>query len=120
MIRWLLLVALFQSLAASADPAQCSRPPPVQPSGHGSALTFQRFPEPALVPWPASIVAENRYLKLSNKTRIVLLPTSSGKDSTASSWTVLWPLGQLLAHEISAVTGGELKLEVENITSSGS
>ena len=115
----LLLVALLLiSLGAATDPAKCSKPPPVQ--HFGSAFTFQRFPEPALVPWPASIVAENDYLKLSNKTTIGLLPTTSSEDSAVFSWLVLWPLGQLLAQEIRILTGGELKLQVKNTTSSGS
>lgn len=102
----MLLAGLLSGFVVSGDttapPVTCSHPH--VPDGNGkmnSSLVFQAFPQPALVPWPTQIAADNKYLPING------LSIEAGSSD-------LWPLAQLLSEQIHAITN--MSLPVRNAT----
>eukprot|EP00041_Stephanoeca_diplocostata_P025954 m.692170 g.692170 ORF g.692170 m.692170 type:complete len:696 (+) comp22859_c0_seq13:228-2315(+) len=82
------------------------------PDGNGyvtSSLVFQRFPEPALVPWPKQITADNQYLELGGQHGLQCILIEE------SSWASCGHLAILLANEVAAITN--IRLQVVNESS---
>ena len=103
-------VPVSPSTAASEPTTTCSKvtaPPHLCEVDVNATRTFRRFPEPDLIPWPASITASAAYTTLTPATTIV------------SADAVSRPLAKLLASELAALTGGALDLTISTTATPG-